>query len=124
MTSYPTLLFAMVFHAALLTCEKPAPDISKNSPDIPDTIIEEIPNDEALGRHFHDNMPNALEGAELLMIPDDFIPDDVDVQPRFHGGQPALRKYIDKYLEIPDAVPKFRINGNVHTSFTLPKPGK
>jgi hypothetical protein len=92
MTSYLLLPFTFVFHAALLTCEKPAPVISKNkAPDTTNIIIEESLNPE-----FYDNMPNAFEGMEMIMVPNDFIPIDVDVQPQFPGGQPALH-----YFEIP-----------------------
>jgi TonB family protein len=120
MTSYLLLPFAFVFHAALLTCEKPAPDISKHkAPDTTDTIIEEKRNDE-----FYDNMPNAFEGMEMIMVPNDFIPDDVDVQPRFPGGHSALLKYINKYLEIPNAVRRLKVNGKVYTSFIITETGE
>jgi TonB family protein len=124
MTSYLLLPFAFVFHAALLTCEKPAPHISKNkAPDTTNTIIEEKRNEEALNNEFYDNMPNALEGTEMLMVPNDFIPIDVDVQPQFPGGQLALRKYIYKHLEIPSAVRRLKLNGKVYTSFIISETG-
>lgn len=125
MTSYLLLPFALVFHAALLTCEKPAPNISKNkAPDTTDTIIEEKLNEEALNNEFYDNMPNALEGMEMLMVPDDFIPIDVDIQPQFPGGHLALRKYIDQHLEIPSAIRRLKVNGKVYTSFIILETGE
>lgn len=121
MTSYLLLPLAFVFHAALLTCEKPAPDISKNKArDTTDTIIEE----KALSREFYDDMPNALEGTELIMVPNDFVPIDVDVQPQFPGGHLALLKYIDQYLEIPNAVRLLKVNGKVYTSFIISETGE
>lgn len=123
MTNYLLLPFATIFHATLLTCEKPTPGISQNK--VPtDTIIEEMPNKEVLDRQFHDNMPNALEEVQTLMIPNDFVPIDVDVQPQFPGGHFALQKYIDQYLEIPDAVHRLKVNGKVYTSFIVSETGE
>lgn len=121
MTSYLLLLFAFVFHAALLTCEKPAPHVAKNKAiDSTGIIIEEqhIPEGE-----FYDNMPNAFDG-ELIMVPEDFVPIDADTQPQFPGGQIALQKYMDKYLEIPRAVQRQKVNGKVYTSFIITETGK
>ncbi|MBO9613440.1 MAG: energy transducer TonB [Dyadobacter sp.] len=121
MTSYLLLPLAFVFHAALLTCEKPAPNVAKNKAiDSTDIIIEEqsIPKGE-----FYDDMPNAFDG-ELIMVPEDFVPIDVDTQPQFPGGQVALQRYIDKYLEIPPAVRRLKVNGKVHTSFIISETGE
>lgn len=72
MTSYLLLPFAFVFHAALLTCEKPAPNISKNkATDTTAIIIEKKRIEEVIDGEFYDNMPNAFEGMEMIMIPDD-----------------------------------------------------
>ena len=120
MNSYLPLPFAIVFHAGLLTCEKPAPNISKSqAPDTTEISLEQSPNDE-----FYDNMPNAFEGMEMITVPNDFIPTDVDVEPQFPGGQPAFQRYINKYLEIPDAVRRLRINGKVYTSFIITDTGE
>ncbi|MGG7665333.1 hypothetical protein [Dyadobacter sp. BHUBP1] len=67
MTSYLMLPFAFVFHAALLTCEKPAPTIRKDK--IPDTIGTII--DEKAHHELYDNMPNAFEGMEIITVPND-----------------------------------------------------
>jgi TonB family protein len=125
MTSYLLLPFAFVFHAALLTCEKPAPEISqKKAPDTTEVSIEEKLRAEIFNPEFYDDMPNALEGTETIMVPNDFIPSDVDVQPQFPGGHLALRKYISKYLEIPDAVRLLKVNGKVYTSFIISEVGE
>ncbi|SEJ84587.1 hypothetical protein SAMN05216327_12433 [Dyadobacter sp. SG02] len=68
MTSYLTFPFTFVFHAALLNCEKPASDTRKNKiPDTIDTIVVESKT----CKEFYDNMPNALEGTKVIMIPND-----------------------------------------------------
>ncbi|MET7253824.1 energy transducer TonB [Dyadobacter fermentans] len=121
MTSYLLLPFAFVFHAALLTCEKPAPNVAGNKPiDSTGIIIEEqsIPKGE-----FYDDMPNAFDG-ELIMVPEDFVPIDADTQPQFPGGQIALQKYMDKYLEIPRAVRRLKVTGKVYTSFIISETGE
>lgn len=123
MTSYLLLPFALVFHAALLTCEKPAPNIATNkATDTIGTIIEEVDVKPFEGE-FYDNMPNAFDG-ELIMVPEDFIPIDVDMQPQFPGGHVALQKYIDKYLEIPSAVRRLKVNGKAYTSFIISETGE
>ena len=121
MTNHLLLPLAFVFHAALLTCEKPAPTIARNkATDTTNTIIEEhiLPKGE-----FYDDMPNAFDG-ELIMVPNDFVPIDVDAQPQFPGGQVALQRYIDKYLEIPPAVRRLKVNGTVYTSFIISETGE
>ncbi|HWV28631.1 MAG TPA: energy transducer TonB, partial [Dyadobacter sp.] len=121
MTSYFLLPFAFVFHAALLTCEKPAPNVARNKTiDSTDTIIEE---NFVFKGEFYDNMPNAFDG-ELIMVPEDFVPIDVDTQPQFPGGQVALQRYIDKYLEIPPAVRRLKVKGKVYTSFIISETGE
>lgn len=85
MTSHLLLPLTFVFHAALLTCEKPAPTVSKNkAPDTTNIIIED--------HEFYDNMPNAFEGMEMIMVPADSMPTDMDVLPLFPDTQPAPQK--------------------------------
>jgi TonB family protein len=118
------LPIVFVFHAALLTCEKPAPDTTKNKlPDTTGTVIEEQFEARTFKGEFYDDMPNAFDG-ELIMVPDDFVPIDVDVQPQFPGGQAALQKYIDKYLKIPSTVRRMKLNGKVYTSFIISETGE
>lgn len=123
MTRYLLLPFAFVFHAALLTCEKPAPNVATSKAiDTTGTIIEEI-GTQAFEGEFYDNMPNAFDG-ELMMVPEDFVPIDVDTEPQFPGGQVALQKYMDKYLEIPRAVRRLKVTGKVYTSFIISETGE
>jgi len=114
-------LLAIIFHAGLLTCQNPAPDTRKHERADTATIVTE---ERVIETDFYDNMPNALADAEMLSIPNDFIPIEVDMQPQFPGGPLALQKYIGKYLEIPPAVRKLKITGKVYTSFIITETGE
>lgn len=115
------LLLAIIFHAGLLTCQKPAPDTREHKKADTATVVTQ---ERAIETDFYDNMPNALQDVESLSIPNDFIPIEVDVQPQFPGGPLALQKYIDKYLETPPAVRKLKITGKVYTSFIITETGE
>ncbi|MCF0071122.1 TonB family protein [Dyadobacter sp. CY261] len=121
MNYYTAFLVISIFHAGLLTCQKPAPDIGEQkAADTNNVVIEE----KIIDGDFYDNMPNALEGSETISIPNDFIPIEVDVQPQFPGGKAALQRYIDKYLQTPPSVRQIKITGKVYTSFVISETGE
>ena len=50
--------------------------------------------------------------------------DDVDPEPQFVGGKPALQKYIDANLKYPAKAKKARTEGVVYISFTVMETGE